>query len=524
MRSTFGGFYVARSGLDAARSNIETTGNNITNANSVGYTRQRLDTYAVGSYRGTMRYSTNASNIGEGVKISGTSQVRDPYLDVRYRAESAKLGSTGAQSDALLDLGYVFDSATSTEFDTQFSDFVKQLQALSESPSDPVTENIVKTSATTILQLFRQHSSQLDTVKQQTQTEFTDGAVKTANLALQSIAELNKSIRSANISGNPALELVDERNTLVDQLSQYLNVEVTTKDVDVGSGVTVQEMAVNFITSNGDKFHLVNNDEYRQFEVTETIDGKLGLTLTESNGTLVDSSEFGSISLSGGDFTDQVKSGAFSGYLTMLNSKGEFDTPQTTQRGIGYYQEMLDSIANKFAQVLNDANSTVDEDKPLFEPSVPGDRITASNISISDAWANSTGKYITNSKQSMSPGLGNDDDSSNILFIISQFKADLNFQSVGGTDVFKGSFQECISNMSTTLGLQIKGNKRIHETNETNIKEVDYQRQSVSGVSLDEEGINLIMFNQSLTASSRFMTTLDEALETIITRMGIVGR
>ncbi|NCC86416.1 MAG: flagellar hook-associated protein FlgK [Clostridia bacterium] len=524
MRSTFGGFYVARSGLDAARSNIETTGNNITNANSIGYTRQRLDTYAVGSYRGTMRYSTNASNIGEGVKISGTSQIRDPYLDVRYRAEAAKLGSTGAQSDALADLGYIFDSATDTEFDTQFSDFVKQLQALAESPSDPVTENIVKTSATTILQLFRQYSSQLDTVKGQTQTEFTDGAVETANLALQSIAELNKSIRTANISGNPALELVDERNTFIDQLSQYLNVEVTTKDVDVGSGVTVQELSVNFTTSNGDKFNLVNNDEYRQFEVTETNDGDFGLTLTESNGTLVDSSEFGSISLTGGDFTDQVKSGAFYGYLTMLNDKGEFDTPQTTQRGIPYYEQMLDSIANKFAQVLNDANSTVDEDKPLFEPSVAGDRITASNISISEAWTNSTGKYITNSKQSISPGLDNDDDSSNILFIISQFKADLTFESDSGMDVFKGSFQECISNISTTLGLQIKGNQRLYETNETNINEVDYQRQSVSGVSLDEEGINLIMYNQALTASSRFMTTLDEALETIITSMGLVGR
>ncbi|MFY9380222.1 MAG: flagellar hook-associated protein FlgK, partial [Acutalibacteraceae bacterium] len=328
MRSTFGGFYVAKSGLDVARSNIETTGNNITNANSIGFTRQRLDTYAVGSYRGTMRYATDASMyIGEGAKISGTSQMRDPYLDVRYRSEAAKLGSTGAQSEVLKDLGYVFDSATETEFDTQFSDFIKQLQSLAESPSDPVTENIVKTSATTILQLFRQNATELNTIKNQAKTEFTSGAVRTANLALQSIGELNQAIRSANISGNPALELKDDRNMLIDQLSEYLNIEVTTKEVDVGSGVIVEELSINFVASNGDKFNLVNNDKFRQFEVTEAIDGTFGLVLTESNGALVDSSDFGSIALVDGDITSQIKSGAFSGYLSMLNDKGEFDTP-----------------------------------------------------------------------------------------------------------------------------------------------------------------------------------------------------
>ncbi len=525
MRSTFGGFYVAKSGLDASRTNIETAGNNITNANSIGYTRQRVDAYAIGSYRGTMRYSVNsATYIGEGVGIKGISQIRDPFLDVRYRSESAKLGETGAIGDVLTDLGYIFDSATDTDFDTQFTDFVKQLQALSESPSDPVTENIVKTSATTILQLFHQTSSEISTVKNQTLTELKDGALRTANLALQNIAQLNKSIKSANIAGNPALELVDERNTLIDELSQYLNIDVTTKQVDVGSGVTVEEVSINFVAKNGDKFNLINNDEYRQLEITEGADGKFGLALTESDGSLVGSSDFGSISLTNGEITDQLRDGAFSGYFSMLNSKGEFDTPPNTTRGVGYYQGMMDSLANKFATVLNEANSINGTDKPLFESSVEGEAINASNIKISKAWENSAGGYITNSKQESVPGVDNSDDSSNILYMISLFKSDLTFESEDGTSVFKGTFQECISNTSTTLGLQIKGNTRIHETNQSNIKDVDYQRQSVSGVSLDEEGINLIMYNQSLTAASRFLTTLDEALQTIVSSMGIVGR
>ncbi|MEG0979298.1 MAG: flagellar hook-associated protein FlgK [Oscillospiraceae bacterium] len=525
MRSTFGGFYVARSGLDAARSNIETTGNNITNANSIGYTRQRVDSFAAGSYNGTMRYSTDPSRfIGSGVKISGISQMRDPYLDMRYRVEGAKLGETGAKGDVFTDLGYIFDSATNTDFDTQLGDFVKQLQALAENPSDPVTENIVKTSATTILQLFHQCASELNQVKNQAQTQLSDQAVKSANLAMQSIAELNQAIKSANVSGNPALELVDERNTLIDQLSQYVNLDVITKDVDVGSGVIVKELSVNFVASNGDKFNLINNDKFRQFEVSQGVNGKFDIVLTEANGSVVDSSDFGSISLTNGVLTDQLRSGVFSGYLTMLNSKGEFDTPPNTTKGIGYYEGMMDSIANKFATVLNEANSTSGNNKPLFESSVVGEQIKASNIAISEGWEKSSGSYITNSKLPSTPGVENSDDSSNILYMISLFKSDINFDSAGGNQVFNGTFQECVSNIATTLGLQIKGNTRIHDTNKSNIHDVEYQRQSVSGVSLDEEGINLVMYNQSLTAASRFLTTLDEALETIVTRMGVVGR
>ena len=528
MRSTFGGFYVAKSGLDASRSNIEVTGNNITNANSIGYTRQRVDLNAIGSYSGTMRYSTNSAlYIGEGVQMKGISQIRDPFLDVRYRKESAKLGETGAVGDVLKDLGYLFDDAVNTSFDTQFSDFVKQLQSLAESPSDPVTENIVKTSATTLLQLFHQCANELQAVKKQTMTEVTDGALRNANLALDSIAKLNQAIKSANISGNPALELVDQRNKLIDELSQYLNIDVTTKQVDVGSGVIVDEVSINFVAKNGDKFNLVNNDKYRQFELSET-GGKLGLVLTESDGTPVDTSDLGSISLTNGEITGQLRDGVFSGYLSMLNSKGEFDTPPNTTRGIGYYEEMLDSVVNKFATLMNEANGVNGNDKPLFETSDGSTKITAANIAISKQWESATGNYITNSKKPISPGVDNSDDSSNILYMISLFKEDHSFISGEGTPneikVFTGTFQESIANMSTTLGLQIKGNDRIQKTNISNIKDVDYQRQSVSGVSLDEEGINLIMYNQSLTAASRFLTTLDEALETIVTRMGVVGR
>ena len=72
--------------------------------------------------------------------------------------------------------------------------------------------------------------------------------------------------------------------------------------------------------------------------------------------------------------------------------------------------------------------------------------------------------------------------------------------------------------------MEVESLDRLNVTYTNNVNGIDEQRQSVSGVSLDEEGINLIMYNQSLTAASRFMTTIDEAMDTIINKMGIVGR
>lgn len=526
MRSTFGGFYVARSGLDAARSNIQTAGNNMANAKSKGYTRQRVDTYAVGSYNGRMRYATDPKDyLGEGVRIDGISQVRDPYLDVRYRTEATKLGGTGAESGVLTDLSYVFDSMVNTEFDTQFSDFMTQLQALAESPSDPVTENIVRTSATTILQLFHKQSSELRSTREHCIEEFENEAIRGANTLMSNIAELNREIKSAHVSGNPALELLDQRNLMLDELSQYANIEISYTPVNIGGSNTVDELNVHLVTANGDKFTLVKNDEFRQFGSVLGADGKYNVILNDYDGTLADTSDFGSISLTNGDISDELQTGAFSGYLKMLNDTGEFDTPPTTSRGIGYYQQMMDSLANKFAEVFNNANSTAGNNKPMFESSVVGEDISASNIKISEQWENSSsGSYITNTKRPQIPGVEAPDDSSNILFMIDQFTNDQQYTSTGGAQVFEGSFQECVANMSTTLGLQIEGNKRIHKTHQININEVESLRQSVSGVNLDEEGINLIMYNQALTASSRFMTTLDEALERIVTSMGLVGR
>lgn len=525
MRATFSGFYIAKQGLNAARAQLEITGQNITNATTTGYTRQSVDTYAVGPYSQNTRYAlTKDAHIGYGVQISGTSQLRDPYLDVRYRRENAKVGEAAAQYDGLTDLGYLFDSATEDSFDTQFSDIVTQLQTLSNNPSDTVSESLVKTSVSQLLQMFNSYSSQLGSLKEQHVDNLKNGTILSANQCLSGIAELNQAIKSASLSGNSALELRDERNLLLDQLSQYVNIEVSYSPVSVGGGVSVEELSVNMIAPNGDKFNLIDNESYRQFEMTENGD-TIGIRLVESNGAAVKTSVNGSIDLTNGDISDQLNTGSFYGELKFINGEGEFDDPPSKIRGLPYYQKMLDTIALEFANVMNEANRGPDGTaKPLFASSVAGAAISAGNITISDEWSQATGNYITTTKQVASGGTENTDDNSNILSMIALFSQKNAFQTENGYPLFSGTFQECISNISATQGLEKKSIGSQYDIYTSNIEDINTLRQSISSVDTDEEAINLIMFNQSLTACSRFMTTLDEALDTIINRMGVVGR
>jgi flagellar hook-associated protein 1 FlgK len=81
-----------------------------------------------------------------------------------------------------------------------------------------------------------------------------------------------------------------------------------------------------------------------------------------------------------------------------------------------------------------------------------------------------------------------------------------------------------VANIGDTLALEVKNINREYETYSNNASGIDESRASVSGVSIDEETINMVMYNQSLAAASRFMTTIDESMDVIINKMGLVGR
>lgn len=551
MSSTFDGLYIAKSGVQAARIGLNVTGQNISNAGTAGYTRQRVDLSAISPTALQMLYAHGGAIVGEGVTATGISQLRNKFLDGQYRTQNAQCGLSSTQLSALQDIEEALNESTTDGLSAAFGDLIQQLEGLTSIGNSTATESTVKEAASLLATRFNVAASQLETIRNQQYGYLDQYGVDKVNSLLKNIAGLSDQIKSADIAGTPALELMDQRNQMIDELSQYVNIKVVETPTPVGAGRTVDTLSIYLADSKGDNIQSKYFDSETGTESADTksvclVDGnKAGnldmsessspesaaISVTDAYGVVCGDSfsTDGAGSLLDSSGNSLFQGGSLSGYLKLLNESGEFDTPEggttDTERGIGYYEQMLDTLAQTLADVMNRANSTNDDgdNKPLFTDS---DRntagITAASICISPDW---TSDYLTLSKDGENAGDDNSGTNSNILAMITALTSEKSTLSTpNGVKLFKGTMQEAVTNLSVTLGQDIDSISGQDTSNSSMLTNIDTRRQAISSVDINEEVINLITFNQALAASARFMTTVDECLDTIINNMGIVGR
>jgi len=510
LRATFMGFKVATGALTTNQRQLDVVGQNISNINTKGYTRQRLDISSIGSNTKNVQFGTNDVIIGQGVKASGLSQYRDSFLDLRFRNESAKVGEEEVKLAAYSDLETVFDEISTDGLDVKFTELLEQFNALTSSPSDPVLEGVVRTSAEMLTQTFNDYANQIKEISSQQESYLRDGAIENINQLVSGISEYNMEIRQNNIAGNNALELQDKRNALIDGLSNYLDIKVNITKEHVGANVYIDNLQIvlNDITP---EFELVNIGKHVELGVGSGADGTLINNITYvADGTKIET-----------DITSSIKSGKVKGFLDFLNGSGEFTNTTNNVKGIIYYENMLNSVASTFANGLNGLNTDVDEDNYPFFDTVDGSEVfTAENIKVTDDWLTSSESYIINSnKASEGDNTGATD---NIIRMMGKFSEIVDFTTTGddtGTKLFRGTFQEMLSFATTRLNLEIKNTDIAHSTFLDTRNQIDYARQSISSVDLNEEGVNLLQYSKSYSAAARLMTTLDEMLNTLINEM-----
>lgn len=526
MRSTFAGFTTAQLGLRASQYGLNVTGQNISNINTTGYTRQVVDQISL-NLKNAGRYATGV-NVGHGVLVTGISQVRDPYLDIRFRNEIGKVGEADVKLAGLKEIESILDEVAKDGIQSQLGDMMKMLQKLSTNVSSKEFENMVKSSADSLTKFINQCAKQLETVRENQEYNLTQVDIPEVNNILSNIAELNKSIKDGQVNGNPALELIDQRNVLIDELASYVKIDVKYVPTKISENLTIDELQIDFVGANK-TINLLDHAGHVNFEIPN---GTTQLNIVDSNGNPIKDATGNTI---GENIFSELTTGSLKASLELLNKSGEFDGDTNSFRGIGYYQQMLDVFANKLATTFNDINNaglpagTPPADLHDLFGSTDGGPINAKNICIASGWANS--KYgITASVTSdgSTPPSGAND---NILKMISAMQADQEFIH-GGTlpdpsddiTLFKGSFNEFISSLNSTLGIDIKSTGTLLDNHVSVAKEISNAKDAISGVSLDEEGMNLLRYQKSYAAAARLMTTLDEALDTVINKMGIVGR
>ena len=203
---TFGMFTTVRLGIYTSQKGLNLTGNNIANINTVGYTRQTLDIKSM-SASGVDRYSDSSVRIGSGAYAYGISQLRDPYLDIRYRTECASVGYMDTKLANLNDLAAILDETGAGDdqngvIAAQFSDFAAALQNLSEYTGQGEFDTQACASATALVKLFNSYADKLDEVEVNAVERF-ESDLTIVNEILTNIRDLNTQIRKCDIHNSP---------------------------------------------------------------------------------------------------------------------------------------------------------------------------------------------------------------------------------------------------------------------------------------------------------------------------------
>ena len=366
MRPTFLGFEVQKRTLMLAQKNQDIVGNNISNINTPGYTRQRVDMYSMYvSGLGEARWSSRSNMLsmqGQGVNAYGVSQIRDIYIDKRYRENVAVEAETDKRVDILSDIEDILDNFETDGLQVKTKDLWAALQDYSEEkPDSTEVATIAVNAAVNLCRVLNDYYKELTKVEETYVSELQD-TVGYVNELLEEMTALNARIEKEKFHYAEEYgpnELYDQMNLYIDELATYGEIEVSqnkngTYDVKM-AGVTIVD---------GNKLknsHIIMKD-YNLYGTAELI---------FENGQEV-----------------ILQRGTIKAFQDMINGNGVYAAGgQNGSYGIPYFKSAMNMYARTVAEVLNNANGAeTDPSRAMFVSSIDDALISAGNIRVSDEW------------------------------------------------------------------------------------------------------------------------------------------
>ena len=539
---TFGSFTTVRLGIYSAQKGLDVTGNNITNINTEGYTRQRLNQVSLIPSVNDRYYSSYNTRIGQGAVVAGITQVRDPGLDISYRKANSDVGSANAKLDGLNQIATILDEVGKGSLDQDDGVILSQLNDIRDLISQAITNGVdtydplIRESADALCTFFNSYADKL-TELQKTYEDKLNQQVTEVNDILTQIRDLNESIRNADLRGDPALELRDNRNNLLDKLSGYVKIDVKYTMEEVGPDTEVEKMTVSIVSNEGHTHTLVDGVYGTQLSCDNNNNYTISISgLTDANGVVhPDNAALGA----GTDMVDNDLYGSIQSIREILTEKGEFssqndvdnvDPDALVKRGIPYYQKALDSLAYEFATAMNELNHVYDRSGNLVagagnlfsigsntNDAVTGaTQITASNISVSYGWANQTVSIQAASSPDAPSG-----DTSRLAEFLDLFSKKLDFvpSHVDGDaigDAYHGTFEDMLLKIQSTLAEDQMSTDAVLNNYTITADNIYTDRDGVSGVDLNDEATGLMTYQKAYTAACRLMNVLNEALDSLI--------
>ena len=228
---TLQGLQTALSGLLAEQQAMDIAGHNITNANTEGYSRERvvMETGPEIPVPSLSAVTGQGAQLGTGVTIETYTRIRNIYLDSQYRTQNSTLSAASTQAEELEQAESAFNEPSSAGISSQLSNFWSAWNSLAAAPTSEAAKEGVVAAGQRLASAFNQLSAQLQTISSQATQQYearTGPSGEVADYARQ-IAQLNEQIKQAEQARQPPNDMLDRRDLLIDKLSALANVTVT---------------------------------------------------------------------------------------------------------------------------------------------------------------------------------------------------------------------------------------------------------------------------------------------------------
>lgn len=470
MRSTFTGIETAMRAINAMQLALDTTTHNIANANTPGYSRQRVELSASTPYTvPSMHRNPVPAQIGTGVNIDGVERIRDFFTDRQIRAANGQLSEYQTAVRYYDRIEAMINEPSATEFNNQLDRFWNAWSDLALHPTDLSARAVVLEEGARIADAMNTTMSQLTDLRVDAANE-VGFAVDEVNDLAREIAALNKDIYKLVGIGQTPNDLQDRRDLLIDRLSA-LTGATATFNADGTADVTLDGRA------------LVDGQNYEQLATQPAAGGNIDVVWASDNAAVtLPPGELGSLQRVNNHLIPDVQA-KFDEFFTALVD----EVNAIHQNGYGMSDPAGPPPGREFFTVtggIYGVNAALQADPQLIAAAQnagqPGDNTNALALA-----SLATAKTMNGGTTSFNEHYG---------FLVAGI----------GSDARR--VDDAIANRTAYVGY------------------LENQRQSVAGVSLDEEVANLIKFQHAYQAAARAMTAADQALDTIINRMGLVGR
>jgi len=432
---TLQGLQTALSGLLAEQQAVDVAGHNIANANTEGYSRERvvMHTNPAIEVPALSAHTGEGAQLGTGVSVETYLRIRNGYLDSQYRTQNSAMSGAEAQAEELQQAQGAFNEPSSSGISSQLSAFWSAWSSLATAPTSEAAKQGVVAAGEQLARTLGQLNGQLATVSAEATQQYESRAGASGEVAeyAKQIAQLNGQIRLAEQAGQPPNDMLDRRDLLLDKLSALAQISVT-KQPDGTDTVTFGDAAkplVEGTTANWPQ------------AITAAAGGQLG------------------------------------SLLALTGAGGQF----------AKYQSALDAVAGSLASSVNELHTA----KPFFSGETAATLKVA--VKAAEVQTSSTGKAG-----------GND-----VALAIAGLRG--------------GAADQGYSALIEQVGSDVRGAKGEATNLQATVSAIGNQRQSVSGVSMDEEMTNLISFQRGYQASARTLTVMDAMLETLIEHTGTAG-